>query len=71
MPVIVMWFCTESILALLGIEVGLAHDVGVFMRTMIFGLFPAFTFECLRKYLQVRTPSYAHARTCLRCPEIR
>ena len=64
-PVIVMWLCTASILAPLGIEASLAHDVGVFMRIIIFGLLPAFTFECLRKYLQVCVPFRLMCASCV------
>ncbi len=52
-PVVIVWCSTASILQLFGIDASLAQDVGVFTRIMIFGLVPAYTFECLRKYLQV------------------
>lgn len=54
-PISLIWLNTATILSWMGIEEVICELAGEFVFILVIGMWPAFMFECLRRYLQAQS----------------
>jgi len=54
LPICILWYFSEPVLLLLGQDEKVAELAGTYCKVMIFGLYPLFVYEVLKKYLQAQ-----------------